>query len=85
MTSEELKKFGVKPGIPERKYPKTKMPHIRGEIFPLPITVLEMYKNVTLAGDIMFINGIRFINMISRHVNFMTAQYIANAEASTLK
>ena len=33
----------------------------------------------------MFINGIRFINAISRHVNFMTEEHIANAEASTLQ
>ena len=33
----------------------------------------------------MFINGIRFINKISRHVKFMTAEHIANAEASTLQ
>ena len=33
----------------------------------------------------MFINGIRFINTISRYVNFMTAEHIANAEASTLQ
>ena len=33
----------------------------------------------------MFINGIHFINTISRHVNFMTAEHIANAEASTLQ
>ena len=61
------------------------MSHIRGEISPLPTTILERYKSVTLEGDIMFINGIRFINTISRHVNFMTAEHIANAKASTLQ
>ena len=48
----------------ERKYPKTKMSYIRGEIFPIPITTLERYKEITLAVDIMFINRIRFINTI---------------------
>ena len=33
----------------------------------------------------MFIKGIRFINTISRHVKFMTAEHINNAEASTQK
>ena len=61
------------------------MPHIRGGILPLPTTTLERYKSVTLAGDIMFINGIRFINTISIHVNFMTSEHIPNAEASTLQ
>ena len=77
--------FGEKPGMPERKKPKKKMPHIIGEILPLPTTTLERYKSVTLAGDIMFINGIRFINTVSRHVKFMTAENIANAEASMLQ
>ena len=62
-----------------------KTPHTRGEIYPLPITILKRYKIITLAGDIVFINGIRFINTISRHVKFMTEEHIANAEASTLQ
>ena len=33
----------------------------------------------------MFINGIRFINTVSRHVKFVTAEHIANAEVSTLQ
>ena len=70
-----------KTGMPERKPPRQKTPHIRGEILPLPTNILERYKSVTLTGDIMFINGIRFINTISRHVKFMTAEHISNAKA----
>ena len=33
----------------------------------------------------MFINGIRFINTISRHLKFMTSEHIANAYATTLQ
>ena len=33
----------------------------------------------------MFINGIRFINEISIHIKFMTAEHIANTKASTLQ
>ena len=40
---------------------------------------------MTLAGDTMFINIIRFINTISIHIKFMTAEHISNAEASTLQ
>ena len=70
----------LKGNIPRQKYP-----HTRGEILPLPITILERYKNVTLTGYIMFINGIQFINTISRLVKFMTEEHITNAEASTLQ
>ena len=47
--------------------------------------ILERCKSVTLAGAIMFINRIRFINTTSRHVKFMTTEQIANPEASTLQ
>ena len=33
----------------------------------------------------MFINSIRFINTISRHVKFMTVEHIANARESTIQ
>ena len=33
----------------------------------------------------MLVNGIRFINTISIHIKFMTAEHIVNAESSTLK
>ena len=65
--------------------PRKKMPHIIGSILTMLITILERYKEITLAGDILFINGICFINIISRHLNFIMAEYIANAEATTLQ
>ena len=59
--------------MPKRKDPKTKTPHIRKEILPIPFTILERYKELTLVGYIMFINGVCFINTISRHLKFMIA------------
>ena len=85
MTSEELNIFGEKIGMPQRKYPKTKNATHQRANFSLAITILERYKNATLAGDIMFINGIRFINTIVRHIKFMTAEHIANSKVSTLQ
>ena len=74
-----------KPGMPERKNPKKKNSTNQRGNLTVPTTILERYKSVTLAGDIMFINRICFINTISRHVKFMTSEHIANAEASTLQ
>ena len=71
--------------MPEKKDPKTKTTHTREEILPILIIILDRYKEITLSGDIMFINGIHFINTISRHVKVITAEHIANAEASTLQ
>ena len=77
--------WGGNLGCLKGKTPRQKTPHIRGEILPFPTTILEIYKSVTLAGDIMFINGIHFINKISRHVKFITVEHFANAKVSTLK
>ena len=49
------------------------------------ITILERYREITLAGDILFVNVICFINTISRHLKFIMAEYIAKAEATTLQ
>ena len=57
-----------------KERPQDKKHHTsEGKILPLPITTLERYKTVTLAGDIMFINGIYFIDTIPGHIKFMTA------------
>ena len=72
-------------GCLKGKTPRQKTPHIRGEILLLPTNNQERYKSVTLAGEIMFKNGIRFFNNISRHVKFMKAEHIANDEVSTLQ
>ena len=85
MSSEEQKTFGGKTWDAWKEKPQDKnATHLRGNL-PRPKTILERYKSVALAGDIMFINSIYFISTISRHVNFMTAEHIANAEASMLQ
>ena len=65
--------------------PRQKMPHIIGSILPMLITIIERYKEITLAGYILFISRICFINIISRHLKFIMAEYIANTEATTLQ
>ena len=52
---------------------------------PIPVAVLQRNRNVTLARDVIYVNGIRFINTIYRYIKFMTAEHIANSEASTLQ
>ena len=75
--------MGIKYLMHKRKDPKTKTSHIGGSILLIPITILERYKEATLLGRIMFINGIRFINTILRYLKFMTVEHIANAESAT--
>ena len=86
MASKELNKFGGGDlEFLKGKTPRQKMPHIRGSIVSILITILDRYKEIILAWYILFINGIFFINTISRHLKFKVAEYIANSEATTLQ
>ena len=58
---------------------------MRGAILSIPITILNIYKEVTLSGDTMSINGIHFINTILRHLKFVIVEHISNAEVKKLK
>ena len=58
--------------------------HLRSYITKIPITILEKYKLVTLTGDIMFVNNLRFIITKSRHIKFTTIQFIASAKETDL-
>ena len=44
----------------------------------IPEDVLQLYKTVPVAADIMFVNGVEFLFNISRHMKFTTVQYIRN-------
>ena len=64
--SEELKKLGGGGGswMPKTTEKKTKNATHQRVNLPIPITILDRYKEVMLAGYIMFINGICFINTL---------------------
>lgn len=54
-------------------------------LYDLPAKLLEQYKNVTLAVDIMYLNKIiPFMIMTSRAIHFGMAEVIKNEIKSTL-
>ena len=57
---------------------------VRTNLTNLPFEILERYWSVTLSGDIMWINGIRFFFTKSRPVRFITSQAVRNATALSL-
>ena len=59
--------------------------HISSTLLPIPMMILQRYRYVALAVDVMYANSIRFINTISRHIKFMMAEDISNTESSTLQ
>ena len=67
------------------------IPHLKGNtlwrkvqhvepvtITNVPKTILDKYKEVTIFCDLMHINGIGFLNTISRHIMFATGSMIKN-------
>ncbi len=50
----------------------------------LPPSSMERYKDVTIAVDIMYINGLAFLTSISRDLKFGTIECIANRKTATI-
>ena len=63
------------PSIPHLKVKtvRRKIQHVEPvNITSVPQTILDKYKEVTICCDLMHINGIGFLNIISRHIMFAT-------------
>jgi hypothetical protein len=58
--------------------------HVRTTLTTLPIQILRRYKDVTVAGDIMYVNTIPFFMSVSRHIKFGAAEMITSEMAKTL-
>jgi hypothetical protein len=57
---------------------------VRIETTPLPISISEKYREITLAADVMFVRGYRFFVTVSEHIIFGTSQFLDNAKIETL-
>ena len=71
------------PSIPHLKGKRVrrKVQHVEPiKITSVPKTILDKYKEVAICCDLMHINGIGFLNAISRHILFATGSMIKNRE-----
>jgi hypothetical protein len=57
---------------------------VRMEPTPIPLSISEKYRTVTLAADIMFVRGYRFFVSVSEHIAFGTASYLKDAKIITI-
>jgi hypothetical protein len=57
---------------------------VRIEPIPLPLSISEKYREVTLTADIMFVRGYRFFVSVSEHIIFGTSQYLEDAKILTI-
>ena len=76
------------PSIPhlKGKTVRRKIQHVDSiKIKIVPKTILDKYKKVTICCDLMHINGIGFLNTISRHIMFSTGSMIITEKLRTLQ
>jgi hypothetical protein len=50
----------------------------------IPKEIIDMNKAVTIAADVMFVNGPPFIVTISRNIKFTTTEYVPSRSQSNL-
>jgi len=59
--------------------------HVVDNVSILPVTIMAKYMTVILCADIIFINGVRFFTIVSRHIKFVTGLHIADATTEMLE
>ena len=72
-------------GCLDGKTPLRRTPHIRATLLLIPMPVLQRCNYITLEVDVMYVNGIHFIDTISCHINFVMEEDIVNSEDSTMQ
>jgi hypothetical protein len=50
----------------------------------IPKEILDLNKDLTVAADIIFVNGMPFVTSISRKVKFTTIQYVTSRSETNL-
>jgi hypothetical protein len=59
-------------------------PHLaKPTIEPLPPQIMSRYRRVTLAADVMYVNGIPMLVTISRNLRFATVEALPNRNISS--
>jgi hypothetical protein len=52
--------------------------HVHPKYQDMPQEIMEIHRDVTIAGDIMFVNRIAFFMTVSRNVKFGTTEMTQN-------
>ena len=76
--------FGADIGSLKGKTVRRNVPHVADHIVDAPLSIMRLYRSVTLAGDIMFVNKIPFFVTNSHRIRFSTAEMVTNQKATTL-
>ena len=77
--------FGPNLGSLKGKTVRRPNEHIRAGIAAVPSDVIELYSQVTIAIDIMFVNKVAFFITISRDLKFGTVESLTNRKVLTIR
>lgn len=58
--------------------------HVVTDTIPIPHQLLDVHKNVTLCGDIMFVNRNAFLVTVSRNIKFGTVEGLADKTSEAI-
>jgi hypothetical protein len=76
--------FGPDVGNLKGKTVRRPTPYAPTKLIPIPMKLMKMYKDVTIAGDVLQVNRIPFFATISHHLRFCTSEMVTNQKAPTL-
>ena len=76
--------FGPDVGSLKGKTVRKTSPAVKPEYTNIPATIMSRYQQVTLAGDIMFVNKLPFFVTISRHIRFSTSEFLKNKKTESI-
>jgi hypothetical protein len=57
---------------------------VMADYVEIPKIILDLNKDLTVAADIMFVNGMPFVTSISRNVKFTTIEYVTSRSKKNL-
>jgi len=76
--------FGPDVGTLKGKTVRTSQGRVRINLLPIPALIMDRYRHVTLAADIMKVNGVAFLVSISQAIKFGTVELLANQKMTTV-
>jgi hypothetical protein len=76
--------FGPDKGSLQGKTVRGKPTRVETTLTDIPAHIMEHYRDLTLGGDIMFVNGIPFFMTISRNIKFGTAEMLKTQHNKTI-
>jgi hypothetical protein len=76
--------FGPAVGSLKGKTVRGKSTRVETTLTDIPAHIMAHYRDLTLGGDIMFVNGIPFVMTVSRHIKFGTAEMLKSQHNKTI-